>query len=101
MHVCAPEVVTEANILSVLPNFLAMPKGYVCQSEVDSVTDAEYHPETWMPLASARANFQFGGEAGFDKWVLRALRIDPEEAYKQYNTSKKVRLVFSLGEEYP
>jgi adenosine deaminase CECR1 len=90
MHVSAPAALNADNISSTLPKFLAMPKGYVCESEAQSVTSSSYQPETWLPMRDARAKFELGGEAGFDAWVMKALRINPEEAYKQYNTSKKV-----------
>ncbi|KAG8905213.1 hypothetical protein FRB99_000482 [Tulasnella sp. 403] len=91
MHVRAQSVITSESIRSMLPEFSALPLNYQ-ETSPHNLTDPLYKAESWVPLQVARQTFpaELGGIEGFDKWVLGTLRIDPNEAYVQYNTSKKV-----------
>lgn len=59
------------------------------------IASPDYVPNTWVPLKAARQAFSLG-VASFDQWVVGALTINPEEAYKTHNTVTKVgmRLLF-------
>ena len=91
MHIRTTAVVTQNTAKTVLPEFMALPVDFKTESQF-SVTDLNYEPGKWALMSKARAGFSeaMGGPDGFDQWVLASLRIDPEEAYVQYNTSKKV-----------
>ena len=73
-----------------LPQFTTLKTG----AEVNhhSLFADDYKPGTWAPLASARANFpeNLGGVKGFDKWIYKAMTIDPDEAYRTHASVTKV-----------
>jgi adenosine deaminase CECR1 len=52
-----------------------------------------YVPDTWIPLQEAREKCSLGTEE-FDQWIIRALTINPSEAYGTHNTVSKVRRFF-------
>lgn len=67
-------------------------------AKATSITSERYRLGTWVPYNQARENFTFGGPEGFDKWLASLMTINPEEAYKTYNTSSKVLNTFSSDE---
>lgn len=97
MHVRASVPIDRETIGSTLPEFRAMPVDFQASS-YRSVTSPDYEGDAWIKINSARDNFstELGGADGFDKWALAAMRIDPEEAYVKYNTSKKVFLLSTM-----
>lgn len=90
MHVRASLRLTAKNLKALLPEFKALPRDKV--SNLTSLTDDAYPDGEWVPLRCARENFDpnLGGPAGFDKWVTRALTINPSEAYGTHDTPTKV-----------
>lgn len=91
MHVRTSVQITPETIGSTMPDFRAMPVDFKASSYL-SVTSSDYEGGAWIAMQVARENFsaELGSAEGFDNWVLAAMRIDPEEAYVKYNTSKKV-----------
>lgn len=93
IHVRTSGHVSLQNKGTILPEF--RPLGSIRQLGADtaSITDAEYAPGEWIPLAHARKAWPeyMGGESGFDKWFVDALRISPAEAYHTHNTTVKVQ----------
>ncbi|KAG8971485.1 hypothetical protein FRC05_011058 [Tulasnella sp. 425] len=91
MHVRTSVQITPKTIGSTTPEFRAMPVDFKASSYL-SVTSSDYEGGAWIAMQVARENFsaELGSAEGFDNWVLAAMRIDPEEAYVKYNTSKKV-----------
>ncbi|KIO32496.1 hypothetical protein M407DRAFT_213600 [Tulasnella calospora MUT 4182] len=91
MHVRASVQINRETVGSTMPEFQAMPIDFQA-SPYRSVTNPDYEGGAWITINSARDNFspELGGAEGFDDWVLAAMRIDPEEAYVKYNTSKKI-----------
>ncbi|KAK7433770.1 hypothetical protein VKT23_020597 [Stygiomarasmius scandens] len=89
IHVQSPTVLNTSNLKSTLPQFEALPQNNT--TNVVSLTDAKYSPDTWVPIKQAREIFdpQLGGPEGFDRWVTGALTIDPSEAYGTHNTVTK------------
>jgi len=89
IHVRSPTVLNASNLKSTLPQFEALPQHTT--TNVVSLTDAKYSPDTWVPIKQAREIFdpQLGGPEGFDRWVTGALTIDPSEAYGTHNTVTK------------
>jgi adenosine deaminase CECR1 len=90
LHVRAKQVITQESITSVLPEFRAIPETEF--TNVTSLTDPSYTSDAWVALTNARDNFDpaLGGPTGFDRWVLRAMTINPSEAYGTHNTVDKV-----------
>ena len=84
------EPLSISNLSTNLPEFRALPPDFV--SDFSSLTEASYPLGSWVQLAKARDSFAFGGQEGFDKWVIGALTINPAEAYGTHNTVKKVCL---------
>jgi adenosine deaminase CECR1 len=94
MHICVPVRLDEGSLHSTLPVFQPLSAEESNLVSGTSLTDPSYNPNTWVNLADARRNFslKLGGPEGFDQWVLGALTINPEEAYRTHNTVPKVRL---------
>ena len=92
MHVRTPNLLTVETLSSVLPDFLPLPKSEWTTQK--SLTADTYLPGTWVPLASARETFAFGGPTAFDNWVYAALTINPSEAYGSHDTTEKVPIAF-------
>ncbi|KAH9900839.1 Metallo-dependent hydrolase [Cubamyces lactineus] len=90
MHVRVPEVVSEATIDSVLPQFRGLPKSQWTTHM--SITDPAYEPSSWVPMKNARDNFSatLGGPEGFDRWLTSTLTINPAEAYGTHNSTVEV-----------
>ncbi|KAI0063425.1 adenosine deaminase-like growth [Artomyces pyxidatus] len=92
LHVRAttPGPVSAANISSALPEFMPISEPQL--SGALSLTDAGYSADKWIPLSQAREAFDpaLGGPAGFDKWVLDSMVINPAEAYGTHNTVTKI-----------
>ena len=90
VHVRAPGRLTVANLKTILPEFRALPKAE--WSTIMSLTDVNYDAGSWVPLQAARNNFNaaLGGPAGFDRWVIGGLTINPSEAYGTHNTTDLV-----------
>lgn len=95
LHVRVSQQLTSLNKTSTLPQFRALTPNKF--SDVPSLTDAAYVPDTWVSLHNARNSFDssFGGPEGFDEWVIGAMMINPTEAYNTHNTVKKVSSVYS------
>ncbi|KAG9019560.1 hypothetical protein FRB90_000468 [Tulasnella sp. 427] len=91
MHVRVSARITAQTIASTGPEFHAMPVDFKA-APYQSITSPGYEANAWINMKQARQNFstELGGPEGFDNWVLAAMRLDPEEAYVKYNTSKKV-----------
>ncbi len=83
---------TEANISTLLPEFTALRTAHTNGVVPSSVTDASYSHGVWLPIQSARENFDstLGGPLAFDKWVIGTLTVSPAEAYQTHNTTTKV-----------
>ena len=97
MHVRVTEKLTkESWPFDPQPQFAALPNDSDSQSDgVTNLCDPSYPLGAWVLLQDARRTFSgglYGGAAGFDRWVVSSMRINPEEAYVKYNTSKKVCL---------
>ncbi|THU84805.1 Metallo-dependent hydrolase [Dendrothele bispora CBS 962.96] len=90
IHVRSPVPLDSSNLKSTLPEFQALPQ-HVAENVI-SLTDAQYEPNTWVPIKQARETFgtKLGGPEGFDQWVTGALTIDPSEAYGTHNTVTKI-----------
>ncbi|KAF9051221.1 Metallo-dependent hydrolase [Hymenopellis radicata] len=91
IHVRVPRVLNAATLDSTLPEFLALPPASFNKHPV-SLTDAEYSPQTWVPIQYARSSFDasLGGPEAFDEWVVRSMTINPAEAYGTHNTVTKI-----------
>ncbi|KAH9848879.1 Metallo-dependent hydrolase [Lenzites betulinus] len=90
IHVRSSVLLTEDTLPAALPEFSPLPK--VEWTELASLTNSVYEPGQWVPLAKARETFDpsLGGPEGFDEWVVRALTINPSEAYVTHNTTAKI-----------
>ena len=90
IHVCASTPINASTIATTLPVFRALPPDQF--SNGPGLTDPSYIPNTWVSLRKARDIFdpELGGSRGFDEWVLAALTINPNEAYKTHSTVTKV-----------
>ena len=89
-HVRANVSLTKETILTTLPEFYPLRESEWTTGS--SLTDESYTPGSWIPLSIARETFNpdLGGPEGFDKWVIGALTINPNEAYHTHNTTDKV-----------
>ena len=89
LHVRVPERVTSTTIMSLLPEFKALPPTEF--SSASSVTDASYVPGCWVSVRNARKSFDpsLGCQDGFDAWVIGSMTINPTEAYNTHNTIEK------------
>lgn len=101
MHVHAARPLTASNLKLTPPIFKALPANQFTQGQV-ALTDASYVPESWIDARRARKTFapELGGPEGFDKWIVGALTINPEEAYQTHNTITKVKTscaVYPIG----
>lgn len=86
MHVRIADMFDPATLTSNVPEFRVLPEAeYTTQSSIDSAPSS-----TWVPVTAARGNFPVDGAAGFDKWALGAMMINPSEAYGTHNTLKKI-----------
>ena len=92
IHVRASRHLSAGTFKTVLPEFRALPQAQWTQRS--SITDPSYEPNAWVPIQNARNNFSdaLGGPAGFDRWVIGALMIEPAEAYGTHNSTAKVNL---------
>ncbi|KAG6837260.1 hypothetical protein H0H93_012265 [Arthromyces matolae] len=90
IHVQVSERVTSTNISSLLPTFRALPPDEY--SDACGITEETYVAESWVSLTNARQNFSadLGGPAGFDKWCIGTMMINPTEAYTTHNTIQKI-----------
>jgi adenosine deaminase CECR1 len=90
IYVCVPTPINASTIASTLPRFQALPQDQF--SDGAGLTDPSYVANDWVSIRKARETFspELGGPQGFDKWVLAALTINPNEAYKTHNTVTKV-----------
>jgi adenosine deaminase CECR1 len=96
IHVCASTPINATTIASTLPMFKALPQDQF--SGGAGLTDPSYVANDWVSLRKARETFspELGGPQGFDNWVIAALTINPNEAYKTHNTVTKVITTCSL-----
>ena len=93
MHLRITRSLDPATLTSNVPQFAVIPLS-------DSTTYAsleEAPAESWVPIVSARGNFVNGGPAGFDKWALSTMMINPSEAYGTHNTLTKVPILSIKG----
>ncbi|EIW51773.1 Metallo-dependent hydrolase [Trametes versicolor FP-101664 SS1] len=90
IHVRTSIRLTGETIYTVLPEFRPLPQDE--WTSLGSLTDSVYEPGQWVPLLNARSAFEsdLGGTAGFDEWAVRALTINPTEAYHTHNTTAKI-----------
>ncbi|KIM79688.1 hypothetical protein PILCRDRAFT_823225 [Piloderma croceum F 1598] len=90
IHVCASTPINATTIASTLPKFKALPKNQF--SGGAGLTDPSYVANDWVSMRKARETFspELGGPQGFDNWVIAALTINPNEAYKTHNTVTKI-----------
>jgi adenosine deaminase CECR1 len=90
IHVCASTPINATTIASTLPTFKALPQDQI--SGGVGLTDPSYVANDWVSMRKARETFgpELGGPQGFDSWVIAALTINPNEAYKTHNTVTKV-----------
>lgn len=91
IYVRANQTLTSNTFHTVLPEFKAL-TAELRTNDSKSVTDALYVANSWVPIQTARDNFDpsLGGPEAFDKWVLGAMTINPSEAYGTHNTVTKV-----------
>ena len=92
MHIYAARPLTASNLKSTPPIFKALPANQFTRGQV-ALTNPSYVPESWVDARRARETFapELGGPEGFDKWIVGALTINPEEAYQTHNTITKVK----------
>lgn len=97
MHVSVKTRLTAESLAVTLPQFGAQPPQD--HLERNSITEESYGSDEWVHIAKARANFapELGGPEGFDKWIIGAISINPQEAYETYNTHD---LVIEKSESY-
>jgi adenosine deaminase CECR1 len=84
----APLTTGQPTGLQYLPEFHPLPVSEYGKSF--DIASPDYIPNTWIPLKEARQACSLG-TAVFDQWVVGAMTINPEEAYKTHNTVTKVR----------
>ena len=89
MHVrsVTPLTTDKLNSPQYLPEFRPLP--VLEYNKSFDIASPDYVPNTWIPLKEARQVCSLG-VASFDRWVVGALTINPEEAYKTHNTVTKV-----------
>lgn len=90
MHVRASEALNASNLGRVRPEFRVLPPDQF--NAGSALTGPDYKPGTWTNIKHARDTFDpsLRGCEGFDAWVLNALTINPNEAYKTHNSVLKV-----------
>lgn len=90
IHVRAAKRISASTIASTLPEFKALPQDDF--SDGAGLTEPSYVANDWVSIRKARGTFDqaLGGPLGFDKWVIGALTINPNEAYRTHNTVPKV-----------
>lgn len=90
IHVRTSRPVNASTIAFTLPEFRALPQDQFSEGAV--LTESSYPANEWVSIRKARETFDptLGGPQGFDNWVLGALTINPDEAYKTHNTVTKV-----------
>jgi len=95
IHVRASKFIDERSISSTLPEFRALSRDQFSDSA--SLTEVSYPSNEWVSIRKARESFdaELGGPHGFDKWVIGALTINPNEAYNIHNTVAKIWKKFS------
>nr|BAN05623.1 adenosine deaminase-like growth factor [Flammulina velutipes] len=91
IYVRANQTLTSNTFHTVLPEFKAL-TAELRTNDSKSLTDALYVANSWVPIQTARDNFDpsLGGPEAFDKWVLGAMTINPSEAYGTHNTVTKI-----------
>jgi adenosine deaminase CECR1 len=84
-------VVTVDNYGSILPDFFPLATSSTYTSS-PSITSPEYTPDIYVSAQKVRNEWPeaLGGSSGFDSWVVKAMTINPEEAYGTHNTTVKV-----------
>ncbi|KAG8769995.1 hypothetical protein FRC12_004588 [Ceratobasidium sp. 428] len=91
MHIRVPSAINSTSTPFPLPQFKPLSLELTNQhKDATSLTSPSYEPNSWVPLSTARQNFQFGGPEAFDKWIIGSMMINPKEAYVEYNTSVKI-----------
>lgn len=87
----SPSVITTDNYMSILPDFQPLTTS-AAHTSSPSITSPDYTPDTYVSAQKVRAEWPMalGGPSGFDSWVVKAMTINPEEAYGTHNTTVKV-----------
>lgn len=91
IHISSPELITSANMAFIQPNLSPVPTNSI--TSVTSLTESTYHPDTWIPLTTARERFDptLGGPDGFDRWLISKMTISSSDAYITHNNNIRVR----------
>ncbi|KAG1877719.1 Metallo-dependent hydrolase [Suillus subalutaceus] len=91
IHIRVPGPLDAASLETVLPKIQPIPVEQYPAANAIGITDILY-TGGWVPIKKARELFDpaLGGPAGFDKWVLSAFVINPNDAFKTYNTPMKI-----------
>lgn len=91
IHIAVPKSITSSNMAFMQPDL--KPIHTNSNASVSSLTDPGYHPNTWVPLATARERFDaaLGGPDGFDRWLISKMTINPSDAYITHNNNIRVR----------
>ncbi|CAL1705236.1 unnamed protein product [Somion occarium] len=89
LHVRTSRNLSFTNLTSTIPEFRPF---VTSPSSSFGLTDENYAPGEWVSIHRARESFheRLGGPAGFDKWFIDSLMINPSEAYEKYNTTSKI-----------
>ncbi|KAF8559676.1 Metallo-dependent hydrolase [Imleria badia] len=101
IHISAPEWITSANMAFIQPNLRPITTN--SNASVTSLTDPAYHPDAWVPLATARERFDapLGGPDGFDRWLISKMSINPSDAYITHNNNiRNLVYYFPIWGEY-
>jgi len=90
MHIRTPEPVTKLNFKTLLPEFLQMSPNHVAQA--NNIVSESYPSNEWVAYKVARDNFSadLGGPSGFDRFIRGTMTIEPNQAYKEYNSHRRV-----------
>ncbi|KAG8217611.1 Metallo-dependent hydrolase [Butyriboletus roseoflavus] len=99
IHISSPEPITSANITFTRPNLRPTPTNLI--ASITSLTDLAYHPDSWIPLVTARERFDstLGGPDGFDRWLISKMSINPSDAYTTHNNNIRIWDVFRSATE--
>ncbi|KAL4067730.1 hypothetical protein J3A83DRAFT_4253973 [Scleroderma citrinum] len=90
IHIRSPEVITSANMSSVVPEIKPLDPDF--EAEASSLTDPDYIPGSWIPLHRARELFDqgLGSSQGFDIWITSHMVITANAAYVTHNNNHRI-----------
>ncbi|CCA69259.1 related to adenosine deaminase [Serendipita indica DSM 11827] len=87
----SPCAIDASNMGNILPDFAPLPLAQLKELEASpSITSSYYNPGTYIPIHKARNEWPASLGNGFDDWVIRAIVINPTEAYGTHNTTVKI-----------